>query len=275
MPDGENLVPNDGEAQWLVRILKQWGYKRDEYVCGKLNIFYRGPIDERKTTDEKVIEEVLVRNEYQTQSRDKTFKLFVESSDTWLDLGGNIGTFALLILSKGARVLTVEPEPENLELLDANLNANFGSGHRIVRGGVALENGTMNLYLCGDKVNKYRHSIRMTTYRKRPRDSIPVDVFALSELLNEEVDGRRIDAVKMDIEGMEIELLEAMGDQLSHLKKLVFEYTFDYDRSIPRFLAIIEKLRLSFGAIHHRKVNPEEAEYLYNPPCVTVYCVNA
>ena len=48
-----------------------------------------------------------------------------------------------------------------------------------------------------------------------------------------------IEGVKIDIEGMEMEVLEEMepGDW-KNVKRLTFEYSHEYDQSGPRFRAI-------------------------------------
>ena len=77
----------------------------------------------------------------------------------------------------------------------------------------------------------------------------------------------------MDIEGAEIEILEKIPLKvLKPIKKLVFEYSFDFDKSIPRFLKIIEKLRKHFKVVSYSKVKDNELEYSYFPPCVNVFC---
>jgi FkbM family methyltransferase len=251
-----------------VRVLRQWGYRRGPHaalaVVPELRIRYR-----RGTTDEKVIDEVLVRNEYQNRAAG----LFVEPDDVWLDIGGNIGAFALLALAAGGRVRSVEPFPANHRLLQANLAANF-SARRFdaVCAGVALRGETtMPLYLSNDDKNQYRHTMFIVRNKTR---SIDVPVRAFSALLWSSVDGGRINAIKLDAEGLEFPLLEAYGDKLGHLRKLVYEHSFDYDRSVARFYAIIAKLKRSFKVVHHRKIDPRLDKYAFFPRTVTVYCVN-
>jgi FkbM family methyltransferase len=226
------------------------------------------------TTDVKVIEEVLEGNEYQK----KKIGFVFEPDDVWLDLGANIGTFALFALSVGGSVLCVEPEPTNAQLLRHNLHQNFPQAkhrgkYQVLECGVAKTSGSMALYLCNGDYNKYRHS--MVIHKNRSHAMVPVQSLrTLWNLRAAAHPSRKVNAIKMDIEGMEIELLEAFGDQMSHLRKLVFEYTFDADPSIPRFMAIINKLKQSFTTVHFTRVNPKEKEYTFYPPCTTVFCIN-
>ena len=87
----------------------------------------------------------------------------------------------------------------------------------------------------------------------------------------------RPDGVKMDIEGSEIEILEHISIQdweKWNTKKLVFEYSFDRDKSIPRFFAIINNLKKYFTIVKYLKgINPNELEYNYYPPMTIVYCI--
>jgi len=242
-----------------VRTLTKWGYRKQPFVVPKLDICYRPD-----TTDEKVIDEVLVRHAYQNKAAG--FQL--EPDDCWLDLGGNIGTFALMALAAGGSVLSVEPEPENVRLLRLNVEINFAARHRVLAAGVACTSGVLPLYLCNGEYNKYRHSM----FLQKNRVSVPVPVVGLEELLQERVGTERINAVKMDIEGMEIDLLEKCADTLKHVRKLVFEYTFDVDPSVQRFLHIVEKLRTLFDVVHYTGINVNEKEFRHFPPCKMVYC---
>lgn len=256
-------------ARTKVRTLRKWGYVSQKHLfqTSELRIHYRP-----STTDEKVIDEVLSRHTYQN----KTAGVAVEKEDCWLDLGGNIGTFALFVLSLGAAVISVEPEPENVRLLTQNIMDNFPtSPYKIMDSGVGLKDTSMSLYLCKGAYNKYRHSM----FLNKGRSSIPVKVHSFLNLLNQTVSNSQrtysINAIKMDIEGMEIPILEQFttAKNYKNINKLVFEYTFDVDPSIPRFMRIIRKLKKVFRTVHFTRVNPTEQWYTYFPPCATVYCV--
>ena len=46
----------------------------------------------------------------------------VLNNESWLDCGGNVGAFSLLAASKGASVITNEPDPFNCELIEKMQN---------------------------------------------------------------------------------------------------------------------------------------------------------
>lgn len=258
-------------SKTAIKIITQWGYKRppQQHIVRRLRIHYRP-----ETTDEKVIEEVIDENEYQK----KKIGFVFEPEDVWLDLGANIGTFALFVLSMGASVICVEPEPSNLLILKKNLQSNFKrNAYRILQCGVATKRGKMPLYLCKGEYNKYRHSMMMRNGRKH----ISVDVQPLDALwhMKSIQTKQTVNAIKMDIEGMEIELLEKYAHRMKHLKKLVFEYTFDADPSIPRFMNIIQLLQKSFRIVKFKEQlkqlhSRKETVYNYYPLCTTVFCFN-
>lgn len=83
------------------------------------------------------------------------------------------------------------------------------------------------------------------------------------------------DGVKIDIEGAEIDILESVGPRewaSWNTQKLVFEYSFDIDNSIPRFLDIIDSLREYFDFVYYTKVKEDELVYNHFPAATIVYC---
>lgn len=226
-----------------------------------LNVFIRPD-----TTDIKVIKEVLSDNVYEKAK----INFSIEKSDNWLDLGGNIGTFALLALSRGAHVTTCEPEQDNLTILERNLTHNFkGKDWHIIPAAVTVKTSTdIDLYICKGEYNKYRH----TVHAKRGRATVKVQNINIYDLLK----SKKFNAIKMDIEGAEIEILETLKPEdyvKYNISKLTFEYSFDIDDSIPRFMAIIRNLEQAFKTVHFTKVKPDELHYKYFPAATMVHCI--
>ncbi|MFZ4671448.1 MAG: FkbM family methyltransferase [Flavobacterium sp.] len=225
------------------------------------NIHYR-----ENTTDDKVIIEVLKTNVYEK----KKINFTINENENWLDLGGNIGTFSLLCLSKKANVITYEPEPDNFELLTKNVETNFptNTNYKLIKAGVGITTDEIPLYICKGDYNKYRHTI----YKKRGRESITIKIQSILDVLRE----HKVDCIKMDIEGAEIDILELLKPEdyrNANIQKLVFEYSFDFDKSIPRFLKIVDTLKEYFRVVEFSKFKEGETVYNYFPCMKMVYCM--
>ena len=159
----------------------------------EVSIFYRP-----KTTDEKVIPEVLKKCVYER----KLLNFEIEPNERWLDLGGNIGTFALLCVVRGAQVFSYEPEPENFDILCRNVKEKSA---KLFQKAISTKDGLLPLYVCKGDYNKYRH----TLCPKRGRSTIQVPVESILKVLKK----HKTDCIKMDIEGAEIEILEFLSSK--------------------------------------------------------------
>jgi len=227
----------------------------------------------RGTTDEKVVKEVVTRSVYEKRCLVRC--LSDTSAKVWLDLGANIGTFSVLAAKRGRRVYAFEPEGENFIMANANIALN-GLQDRVTlyERGVApptYPHTEVGLHLCNGDKNKYRHTT-VTTYPGKKRRRVKkiycsqlVDVFSK---IPEHING-----IKMDIEGSEIGILENLRVIPNSLKYLVFEYSFDFARSVGRFHAVISRLRAWFHVEHKKIVGDEKGNYIFFPPACTVYCV--
>ena len=138
------------------------------------------------TLDSYVVSEVWAYNKH----------LEIKKGDTILDAGGNIGAFAVMAASKGAKVLSFEPDPENYSILKKNVELN-NLTHLVTVKNAALTpvKGKLNLYINGKK-NKGSHSLT----KRRGREFIEVDCVSWDSI------GCSFNKAKIDIEGAEYEL---------------------------------------------------------------------
>ncbi len=245
-------------------VITEWGYKRDHKNRDKLVVNIRSG-----TTDEKVVKEVLMNNVYQRRFRQAGVDFVIEAGERWLDLGSNIGTFALLALTVGASVECVEATSINYELLADNLCLNGFSETLLYKGCVVhdkYKGDTCTIYTTpADDYNQYRHGMFKITKRHTLTERPPAIKF--SSILTKGC------CVKMDIEGAEIDILDKVSiASLRKIKKLVFEYSFDVDPSIPRFKRIISKLRQVFKFVHHPPL-PSGDRYELYPSGILVFAM--
>lgn len=178
------------------------------------------------TSDLKTFEEVIGRDVY----RKKGMK--IENGEHWYDCGGNVGAFTLLACSLGAKVTVFEPDPNNCKMIEQNLKLNGFSAQIICAGLVHNDTKKANLYV-GNNGNVWRNSM----YKNWNGKGVKVDCINFDESIPNGA------CVKIDIEGAEMPILESTKRKF---KKLVFEWSFDIDGSLPRFWNIIDKLKKDY-----------------------------
>lgn len=121
-------------------------------------------------------------------------------SDIVLDCGANIGDFVRLCLRAGvAKVVAIEPSPNNIEAMRRSFSQEIASGRVIlVPKGVWHEDSTMTMLLYE---NSLLDSFVMRNRRPNARE-LELPVTTIDEIV-EELKLEKVTFVKMDIEGAE------------------------------------------------------------------------
>lgn len=145
-----------------------------------------------------------------------------------LDLGANIGYYAIMEakkIGKTAKIYAIEPDPRNFEYLKKNISLNkLEKIFEIEQG--AISNKTQQAeFLLSSKTNLSSFNLNKKEINS---NSIMVQTYDLGEYLKNK---RRIDLIRMDIEGHEIEVFESLinfsNNFKNHLpKKIIFETHF-------------------------------------------------
>ena len=142
----------------------------------------------------------------------------VAERPTIVDAGANIGVTALWFLSRypGARLHAFEPEPENFRLLQRN----FGDDPDVVlnRAGLLGAAGRSRFHL---SEHAPMHSFRSDA-DPEAADSIDVEALALGDYLREHAI-ERVDVLKLDVEGSELDVLQGLGDESDRVALIVGE----------------------------------------------------
>lgn len=210
------------------------------------------------TSDLKTFKEVIGRDVYRKKG------MTIEKGETWIDCGGNVGAFTLLACSLGANVIVYEPDPNNCKMIERNLKLNQFEAEIVCAGLVHNETKKANLYV-GNNGNVWRNSM----YKNWNGKGLKVDCVNFDEVIENGV------CVKMDIEGAEMLILENTNRKF---KKLVFEWSFDIDPSLPRFWNIIDKLNKDYKiASIGNTAKYESRDYdvwqkSWFPACTNVFC---
>jgi FkbM family methyltransferase len=124
----------------------------------------------------------------------------------FIDIGANVGLFSLFVASysgANARILAIEPEPQNLNRLRFNVAANPGVPIRVIA--TALDESAGRLALEIDR--RDRGGTRLRALRDNEQaDTVYVECHTLLEVLQRE-GVECVDALKIDVEGAEDRVL--------------------------------------------------------------------
>lgn len=215
-----------------------------------IEFFYREGFSDLKTFDE-----VIGRNIYEK----KEFK--IEPSDFWLDCGGNVGAFSLLVLSKGARIEIYEPDPFNCKLIEKNLKLNNFDAN--IHQKALVHDQTKECFLfIGNNNQVWRNSI----VKKWNNKGIKVACENFSKIQN------KFDCCKMDIEGAEMPILENIE---TNFKKMVFEWSFDIDPNIDRLRKALKLQRKNYSFYKGTSIIDDSKNIIWQkswfPMCVNIY----
>jgi FkbM family methyltransferase len=225
------------------------------------------------TSDEKSIREVVERRGY------GRYKFAPAADEFWIDLGANIGAFSVWAASQdpSIRVHAYEADPTMCELVAHNLELNglreqVEIFHSAV---VADRRRTVTLHCNTARGNVWRNSIEREW---RGGEDITVPAFNIKKVL-EAVPADSY--LKMDIEGTEMPILEWMLANhrmtVRQLAGMVFEWSFDVDRSIARFTNVIDGLSELYDEVKNARIPddaPAEWPPQWNPPCRVVWAWN-
>lgn len=190
--------------------------KLNEGQIDGIKFYYREGFSDLKTFNEVIGNKTYLKK-----------GMTINKGEKWMDCGGNVGAFALLAYSKGAKVTIYEPDPFNCKMIERNLKLNNFDAE--IKQAALVHNDTKEIMLfIGNNGNVWRNSI----VKKWNNKGIKVPC------LNFDLEAQNFDCCKMDIEGAEMPILENTNKVF---KKLVYEWSFDIDGSLPRFWNIIEK----------------------------------
>jgi FkbM family methyltransferase len=146
---------------------------------------------------------------------------FIETlpdADTVVDLGANTGISSALFLSRwpDAKLLAVEPDPENYEMLTRNL-APYGGRAQTVRGAVWTSSGDLELSRARNDGREWARAVQ-----RRTGSGEHVQAFSMCELMAR-IQAERIDLLKISIQGSELALFSGSTAWIGRVRNLAIE----------------------------------------------------
>jgi len=173
--------------------------------------------------------------------------------DTWLDVGGHIGLFAVRMAKqfpKIKKILAYEALPHNASFAIENIAINGVNAEcEVIQKAIVPGNEeTIDFFISNDSG---KHSILPI----RGREVMHLPAVNINDAIAE----HGATAIKMDVEGAEYELIKAVTDW-SNIRVLIVEYHFMYKplkaNRVQKFQEIISILENNFDVV--RKIDAVE-----------------
>ena len=160
----------------------------------------------------------------------------VHKGDVVLDCGANIGVFTRVALDAGAaKVIAIEPAPENLECLRRNFAGEISAGRvLVVPKGVWNKQDTLTLNV--DPTNSAADSFIIKRKGSFAIAKVPLTTI---DRLVEDMRIERVDYIKMDIEGAEPNALTGAAATIKKFKPRISVSAYhqpDHVVQIPRII---------------------------------------
>lgn len=163
----------------------------------------------------------------------------LKKGDRVVDLGANIGyyvTIESVVLGEEGHIIAIEPDSKNLSILKKNLELNHISNIVDVYPlAISDKIGQINFYV-SDRCNWHSTMNLGDEYIK---ETVEVESRTLDDLVGEQL---KIDFIRMDIEGAEVEAIKGMQNTLKRNKNLkLFIELHPHNRKNP--IEIVDMLK--------------------------------
>lgn len=191
----------------------------------------------RLTSDEHFVRDVLVDREYNPPGYE------IHPEDVVIDVGGNIGEFALLAAgwARRGKVIAVEPVCDSFRLLRKNVSLNYLNNVFPIHAAVSTEKGPVPIYLSDHSTGL--HSL-VSESSGGSSDHELVEAVGLEEIFDQ-YDIPRCDFLKLDCEGAEFSILHGLSGHLyRRIEKVVVEYhVTSIDQKRVQADSLVERLQ--------------------------------
>lgn len=158
---------------------------------------------------------------YEADYEPETFEFFrqnIKQDMTVLDIGGHIGLFAVVLgrlVGEKGKVYTFEPTPFTNNVLQEVVRLNDLEKQVEVRGeAVSKEKGTAIFYDTGTEVSNANSLVKS----ERGKGEIKVPMTSVDEFVRE--NNLKIDCLKIDVEGVELDLLRGAKETFTNQRPI-------------------------------------------------------
>ncbi|MFD1064152.1 FkbM family methyltransferase [Winogradskyella litorisediminis] len=238
----ENLKQKIGQSQALKDLRKMLLYTPKGFKIAKVLVNHRygehhvnfnfvASIKIASKAKELGIENTLLRNSFELINKFKTNR----NDLTVLDVGSNFGYLACVwadSIASAGKVFAFEPNKNLFQTIKKTIesNAKFSENFQVFNLAVGSKKGSVNLYASAFSSNIETMSAAVETYA--------VEMVTLDDFLEEEK-MKNIDLIKIDVDGIELDILKGASKILKEDHPIVIVET-NNDQNIVSFLRTLD-----------------------------------
>lgn len=209
----------------IFRYITNWRARRDDIIWFLKRIYTKHPTTEAHglkyyihSYDPGISKELAIYHIHEPCVT-SLFKDYVKEGMYVVDIGSNLGYYALLaatLVGPRGRVLAIEPEPNNCGLLTINAQTNHIQNIEIIQYAVGSRDGMGKFYI----TEASNTGSLVASVTGKIISSIRVKTRKLDSMLKE-YNFPKVNLIRMDIEGGEIDAIKGMQDTFKKYKPAI------------------------------------------------------
>lgn len=175
------------------------------------------------------IEYVLFFRGYYELETVNFIKAKLPTGGVFVDVGANIGVHSLIASKIASRVIAIEPNPKTSKRLERNISLNKIKNIKVLKLAVSNKEGLSKFYLPRETESTYLDKGSLMNKSILTGNSISVRVDTLDNILKDEL---RIDFIKIDAQGNEMEVIEGAYKIIKKFNPVIIYEMEDGSKSI-------------------------------------------
>lgn len=198
----------------VFRKVFSYSYGKKDFIARYLDVKFLVPAQDITITPG------IVGNYYEKHEL-SIYRQLSKQSKVILDVGGNIGLYACIggkNMPNTGTCYTFEPVPKNIKYLKKNVDLNNLKNVKIISGAVGDSKGTLQIYLSPTDTGTNSASSELHKNAKK----IQVPVTTIDEFCKENKLTKKVDIIKIDIEGFDGHAIRGAQNVIKTSKPTMF-----------------------------------------------------
>lgn len=217
--------------------------------------------------DDGIIDQIYYKLDYPETNDLSVFIKFIEPGSTVFDIGSNTGIYSILsaVSQPYSKIFAFEPNPINSERLSQNLALNKLNNVELIENAIGEENKIINLNvpendIISDTTSVIEEFSKSTYKGKLSWKKIEVEQFSIDEMYSR-LNLTRLDLIKIDVEGYEIEVLKGAQKVLKSNRPKILLETFPDREKQSWFKNFVTKFDYKAYTISNTGLKIDESDF--------------